>query len=78
MDLIKNDYFDRDTIVYHREQLELFKNIVPENGAIDELFESNHTTDNTDTSEGDGIDGDYNAPTEENVEEVDENQNLNN
>ena len=78
LDLIKNDYSDRDTIVYHREQLELFKNIVPENGAIDELFESNHITDNTDTSEGDGIDGDYNAPTEENVEEADENQNLNN
>ncbi len=61
---IKQDYSDRELITYKREQLELFKNIVPENGAVDELFENNESYEETETNE-DGIDGDYNAPSEE-------------
>ncbi len=64
---IKQDYSDRELITYKREQLELFKNIVPENGAVDELFENDEITEETDTYE-DGIDGDYNAPAEETEE----------
>ncbi len=61
---IKVDYSDRELITYKREQLELFKNITPENGAVDELFDNNQIIEETETNE-DGIDGDYNAPSEE-------------
>lgn len=61
---IKVDYSDRELITYKREQLELFKNITPENGAVDELFENDQITEETETNV-DGIDGDYNAPSEE-------------
>lgn len=68
---IKADYSDRELITYKREQLELFKNITPENGAVDELFDNDQITEETETNE-DGVDGDYNAPSE------DENEDLNN
>ena len=40
-DAVVAAYSSRQTIEYSRKRLELFHNIVPENGVIDELFEGN-------------------------------------
>ena len=62
---IKNDYSSHDTISYQTEELELFKNIVPESGAVDELFETTSENESTFDDNVDGVDGDYSEDSNE-------------
>ena len=49
--LIINDFSNKQTISYSRKQVELFQNIVPENGSIEELLS---TVTNVEQNEVDG------------------------
>ena len=53
-DHILADFSNRQVISYSRKKLELFQNIAPENGVVDELFgnSKNQIGDNTDTGSG--------------------------
>lgn len=61
VDLIKEEYASTETLKYIPSELELFQNIVPENGVIEELFDKEETNVDDDASDVDGVDGDYNA-----------------
>jgi hypothetical protein len=73
-EMVIESYSSRQNIDYSRKRLELFQNIAPENGAIEELFENHGNfagrTDNSDMY-GDNYDREEASAQEDEISESD-------